>query len=192
MKFHFQDFWIINQISINNTKIYTYSNATAFTSGNIMVGYEDAFDSISPGQSYAILDNVRVVALTPPVITAQPVNSTNAVGSPATLAVSATTSTGITNYQWFRNNNAIANATNASYDVAAVAIANYGSYRVEVSDGSYTTVSSTVVLSSPGLQIVTDPTRCHMLGVTKVATSLQYTVATTFAAAEPPRFRTRT
>ncbi len=145
-------------LTINHTKIYTYSNATAFTSGNIMVGYQDAFDSISPGQSYMILDNVRVVALTPPFITAQPVNSTNAVGTPATLAVSATTSTGVTNYQWFRNNTTIANATNASYDVAAVAIANYGAYRVEVSDGSYTTVSSTAVLSSPGLQIVTDPT----------------------------------
>ena len=145
-------------LTINNTKIYTYSNATAFASGNIMVGYEDAFDSISPGQSYVVLDNVRVVALTPPVITAQPVNSTNAVGTPATLTVTATSSTSVTNYQWFRNNIAIANATNASYAIASVAITNYGSYRVEVSDGSYTTVSSTVVLGSPGLQIVSEPT----------------------------------
>jgi hypothetical protein len=134
---------------INNTKIYTYSNATAFASGNIMVGYEDAFDSISPGQSYAVLDNVRVVTITPPVITAQPVNSTNAVGTPATFTVTATTSTTVTNYQWFSNNAAIANATNASYSLASVATTNYGSYRVEVSDGRYTTVSSTVVLRPP-------------------------------------------
>jgi len=144
-------------LTINNTKIYTYSNATAYVSGNIMIGYEDAFDSISPGQSYVVLDNVRVVTLTPPVIITQPANSTNAVGTPATLTVTATTSTSVTNYQWFRNNVAIAGATNASYDVASVAIANYGSYRVEINDGRYTTVSSTVVLSSPGLAIVTQP-----------------------------------
>jgi hypothetical protein len=32
---------------INNTVIFSYSNATAYASGNIMLGYDDAFDSIS-------------------------------------------------------------------------------------------------------------------------------------------------
>lgn len=144
-------------LKINRTPIYSYTNATAPTSGKIMLGYEDAFDSISPNQSYMILDNIRVVTLTPPVITLQPVNATNAVGTPATLTAAATTSTTVTNYQWFRNGVAIAGATNASYAVASVAVTNYGSYRVEVSDGSYTTVSSTVVLSSPAFSIVTQP-----------------------------------
>ena len=142
---------------INNTKIYTYSNATAAVSGKIMLGYEDAFDSISANQSYMVIDNVRVVSITPPIITTQPVNTTNAAGTPATLMAAATTSTTTTNYQWFRNNVAIPNATNASYAVASVAVTNYGSYRVEVSDGRYTTVSSTAVISSPGLSIVAQP-----------------------------------
>ena len=142
---------------INNTKIFTYSNATAYSSGNIMIGYEDAFDSISPAQSYVVLDNVRVVSITPPVITGQPVNSTNALGTSATFSVTATTSTGVTNYQWFRNNVAIAGATSASYALASVAATNYGSYRVEVSDGRYITTSSTVSLVAPAPVINVQP-----------------------------------
>jgi Calx-beta domain len=145
-------------LRINRTLIYSYTNATGPVSGKIMVGYEDAFDSISANQSYMVLDNIRVVTISPPVITLQPVNTTNAVGTPATLTAAATTTTTVTNYQWFRNGVAIVGATNASYSVASVAVANYGSYRVEVSDGSYTTVSSTAVISSPGLSIVTQPT----------------------------------
>jgi hypothetical protein len=152
-------------LMINNTKIYTYSNATAFASGNIMVGYEDAFDSISPGQSYAVIDNVRVVAITPPVITAQPVRSTNAVGTLATFTVSATTGTTVTNYQWFFNNVAIANATNASYSIASVASTNYGTYRVEVGDGRYTTVSGSVALVPPAPVINIQPSsRAALVG----------------------------
>ena len=165
---------------INNTKVYTYSNATAFASGNILVGYEDAFDSVSPAQSYAVLDNVRVVTITPPAITAQPVNTTNAVGTPATFSVTATTTTGITNYQWFRNNVAISGATNASYALASVALANYGSYRVEVGDGRYTTVSSTVILIAPAPVINVQPvSRAAVVGSSPTLS----VTATTFSGA---------
>jgi hypothetical protein len=165
---------------INNTKIYTYSNATAFASGNILVGYEDAFDSISPAQSYAVLDNVRVVTITPPVITTQPSNLTNAVGTPATFSVTATTTTGVTNYQWFRNNVAISGATNASYAIASVALANYGSYRVEVGDGRYTTVSGTVILIAPAPVINVQPaSRAAVVGSSPTLS----VTATTFSGA---------
>ena len=50
-------------LKINNTTLFSFSNATAYASGNIMIGYNDAFDSISPGQSYVVFDNVRVVRL---------------------------------------------------------------------------------------------------------------------------------
>ena len=57
-------------LKINNTVTYSYSNTTAFTSGNIMLGYNDAFDSVSPEQSYVVIDNVRVVTVTGLNITA--------------------------------------------------------------------------------------------------------------------------
>jgi hypothetical protein len=48
---------------INNTPIFSYSNATAYASGNIMIGYDDAFDSVSLNSSYELIDNLRVVRL---------------------------------------------------------------------------------------------------------------------------------
>jgi hypothetical protein len=57
-------------LRINKTTILSTENGTGYNSGNIMLGYEDAFDSIGPIQSYVIYDNVRVVALaSQPVIT---------------------------------------------------------------------------------------------------------------------------
>jgi hypothetical protein len=51
-------------LRINNAPIFTYSNTTAYASGNIMLGYDDAFDSIGLNSSYVVIDNVRVVRLT--------------------------------------------------------------------------------------------------------------------------------
>ena len=54
-------------LKINNSVILQRPNATAYTSGNIMLGYVDAFDSIGPIGSTVIYDNLRVVRLTEPV-----------------------------------------------------------------------------------------------------------------------------
>src|SRR5207247_791500 len=50
-------------LRINNSTIFSYSNTNAYTSGNIMIGYEDAFDSIGPIECYVVYDNVRVIRL---------------------------------------------------------------------------------------------------------------------------------
>jgi len=51
-------------LTINNAQIFTYNNTTAFKSGNIMLGYNDAYDSIGTGGGgLVIYDNVRVVSL---------------------------------------------------------------------------------------------------------------------------------
>jgi hypothetical protein len=57
-------------LRINKTTIFSYTNTTPYTSGNIMLGYEDAFDSTGPAQNYVVYDNVRVISLAGPVITA--------------------------------------------------------------------------------------------------------------------------
>jgi len=52
-------------LTINGTEILSYTNKTAFTSGDIMLGYDDGYDSIGTGGGgLVIYDNVRVVALT--------------------------------------------------------------------------------------------------------------------------------
>jgi hypothetical protein len=57
-------------LKINNTTILSYSNSTAYASGNIMVGYDDAFDSIGLSSSYVVIDNLRVIRLAGLSITA--------------------------------------------------------------------------------------------------------------------------
>jgi Calx-beta domain-containing protein len=50
-------------LKVNKTVILTQNNTTGFTAGNVMLGYEDAYDSIGTSGSAVIYDNVRVVAL---------------------------------------------------------------------------------------------------------------------------------
>jgi hypothetical protein len=57
-------------LRINKTTIFSYVNTTPYTSGNIMLGYEDPFDSVGDAHDYVIYDNVRVISLpNQPVIT---------------------------------------------------------------------------------------------------------------------------
>ena len=51
-------------LRINRTVIFSNENPTAFDSGNIMIGYNDAYDSIGPSTAAVVYDNVRVVRLT--------------------------------------------------------------------------------------------------------------------------------
>ena len=56
-------------LSINKTPILQFTNST-YNSGNIMLGYEDAFDSIGDAQAnFVFYDNLRVISLAAPTIT---------------------------------------------------------------------------------------------------------------------------
>jgi hypothetical protein len=66
-------------LKINNTVIFGYTNTTAYTSGNIMLGYTDAYDSIGSGEAGVIYDNVRVIDLNRPIITSIQKAGTNVV-----------------------------------------------------------------------------------------------------------------
>jgi hypothetical protein len=64
--------------SINHTLIFAYTNATSYKSGNIMLGYEDAYDSIGSSGGSVVYANVRVISLASPVITKIVRNGANA------------------------------------------------------------------------------------------------------------------
>ena len=55
--------------SINKTPIFTYLNTNAFTSGTLMFGYNDPFDSLGSSDGAAYFSNLRVVRLGPILIT---------------------------------------------------------------------------------------------------------------------------
>lgn len=50
-------------LRINQSPILSLTNSTSYTSGDIMLGYLDAFDSIGVIQGFGVFDNVRVVRL---------------------------------------------------------------------------------------------------------------------------------
>jgi hypothetical protein len=153
-------------LRLNNQVILATTNTTAYTSGNVMIGYNDMFDSIGdPVNANVYYDNVRVVRISAPLIVTQPASAVIAAGNPTNFTVVASTTTGITNYQWYLNGNAIAGATSATYALGSVAVTNYGSYYAQVDDGSYPARSATVTLTPPAPSISMQPSsRAGVIG----------------------------
>jgi len=153
---------------INNTVILSYFNTntttTNFTSGRIMLGYNDPWDDIGnqtagSGEACVIYDNLRVVSIAPPTIITHPSNIVAAVGTTTNLSVVASTVTGVTNYQWRRNGANLVGQTSATLDFAPLATANFGgNYSVAVNDGAYTTYSAVATVLPPAPSVVTSPT----------------------------------
>lgn len=48
---------------LNDIAIAQYTNTTAYTSGTVMIGYADLFNSIGDANSFAVIDNLRVETL---------------------------------------------------------------------------------------------------------------------------------
>lgn len=84
--------------------------------------------------------------LASPNLTNQPVNQSVSFGQAATFSAAATGIPAPT-YQWLRNGNPIANATNSSYTVSSAVRTNGGSYSVVVNNGSGSMTSSAAALT---------------------------------------------
>ena len=55
-------------LKINKSVILSYTNTVTANNGNIMIGYDDAYDSIMTADSSVYIDNLRVISLAGPVI----------------------------------------------------------------------------------------------------------------------------
>ncbi|HXJ74975.1 MAG TPA: immunoglobulin domain-containing protein, partial [Candidatus Dormibacteraeota bacterium] len=88
------------------------------------------------------------VTSTPVVINdpAQPADAFAVEGQPVTLSVLASGSP-IVQYQWFKNNILIPDATNADYTIAFPALSNAGNYRATISNPAGSTNSRTASLT---------------------------------------------
>ncbi|TAK76637.1 MAG: hypothetical protein EPO16_06850, partial [Dehalococcoidia bacterium] len=82
----------------------------------------------------------------PPTITSQPASLTSTVGESATFTVGVTANPAAS-YQWKHNGSNLAGATSASLSIGNVALADAGSYVVEVTNSFGTVVSATASLN---------------------------------------------
>jgi len=84
-----------------------------------------------------------------PVILSPPVSATQLPGTPLTLSVSASGAN--LSYQWYKDGAAIPGATDASFSIASLAVADSGKYTIAVSSGGQTVTSypATVVVGTP-------------------------------------------
>jgi hypothetical protein len=64
-------------LSINKTPVFVYTNTTSFTSGTLMLGYDDPFSSVGTLDACVYYSNLRVVSLASPIISQIAVNKAN-------------------------------------------------------------------------------------------------------------------
>jgi hypothetical protein len=163
---------------INGIVVAQRTNTSAYTNGNVMIGYMDPFTSIAnpAADNFMIVDNARVLigAITPS-ITTQPTNKIVAQGSNATFAVAAT---GFPSpaYQWRRNNVNIAGATSSGYTRMNCQPADVGVYSALITNisGSVSSTSVTLGVNSPPA-ITTQPQDQNV----KIGTNAIFTVVAT-------------
>ena len=149
-------------LSINKTVIYTYTNTTSFTNGNLMLGYEDPFSSVGAPDAAVYYSGLSVVQLSAPTIIQQPSSIVVGVGSNATFMVvpSFPTTSYNTGGQWLLNGSPIAGATNTTYSFT-VTKSSFGSYSWTVNDGNFSIVSSNATLTPPLPFVITPPTTIY-------------------------------
>lgn len=143
---------------INGNLIAQRVNSSSFTSGTIMIGYMDLFDSIAnpAADAFVIFDNVRVeipTAAVPPTITAQPQSQEVLPGDDVTFTVVAG-GTSPLSYQWRFEDAEIAGANASSYTVEHVHQIDAGNYSVIVSNMAGTMMSSNATLSLIGSPLI--------------------------------------
>jgi len=142
------------QWNINGTNIFGATNSTLTlvsvqptNAGNYTVTVANPSGTLT--SSNAML----TVLTSPPVITSQPLNQTNIVGTTATFSVTATGGAPL-QYQWIFGLFNINGATNATLILTNVQLAQAGNYSVQVSN-SYGSTNSV-----PAVLAVTLPPTC--------------------------------
>jgi hypothetical protein len=153
--------YITNQLSINHTFIFGYTNTGVFTNGTVMLGYEDPIANIGDtefgGWAAAYYSNLRVVE-TAPTIFGQPTNFTAASGTAATFTATGIGTAPFTNVWYYQaatnsaavvvSSNVVSTASNtATLTLSGVASTNSGSYYVVVTDAAGSATSRTATLT---------------------------------------------
>ncbi len=125
------------------------------------------------------LNSLAAPAFPLPSISTQPASAMVALGSALNLSVAAT-GTGTLAYQWYKNGNALAGATNSSYTVASTSSGDVGTYQVIVTGdyGSTSSATATVTITVSPPAITTQPAALELT----VGQAASFSVAATGSA----------
>ncbi|HZM06209.1 MAG TPA: immunoglobulin domain-containing protein, partial [Candidatus Saccharimonadales bacterium] len=136
--------WMENGTNIPSATLNVYSldNVTASDTGTYSVSVSNPAGTVNSS-------NAPLVVEAPPVITGQPLGSTNLVGG--TAALNATATGDALTYQWKQNGTKVPGATNASYSITNIQTAAAGTYTVTVTNltGSITSAGATLWVVAP-------------------------------------------
>ena len=139
---------------INGVVVAQRTNATTYTSGDVMVGYFDPYSSIAnpAADNFGIFDNVSVlVPAVAPAITTQPVSQTVTQGMIATFSVTATGSAPLS-YQWRFGQTNLTGRTSQTLTISNAQPTAAGTYSVVVSNVGGLATSSNALLTVVALQ----------------------------------------
>ncbi len=154
--------WVAGEINQSNgvitwkmdgTIIAQRANTSAFTSGDVMLGYMDIFPSIANplADAFILFDNVREedwssAPLQAPALNPSPPNQAVLSGTNVTFSV-APTGTAPFTYQWTFDGTNISGATNSLFSLTAVQTTNAGNYAVVVSNVVGSVISTPAILT---------------------------------------------
>ncbi len=124
-----------------NSSVLALNNVTPANDGNY-----DVIVTVGSQSVTSVVDTITVIA-GPPVVVTPPASLTRYVGGSATFSVVAAGTTPFT-YQWREGTTDIPDATNASYTIPSVTLANATNYSVRITNpnGNLTSAAATLTV----------------------------------------------
>ena len=153
---------------------------SSYSIASTVAGDAAAYTVVLTNTAGSVTSSAAVLTVTAPVtlptITTQPTSVTAALGSSATFTVAATGNPTPT-YQWRKAAANITGATNASFTIASVVLADAASYTVRVtnSQGTVTSSAATLTIPTSAPVITTQPANLDV----STATPATFTVVAT-------------
>lgn len=117
-----------------------------YTAQATFPGYSSVSSNVTVSIGAVASLNLPLSLLGPPAIVAQPVGATNYLGTPAAFTVSAN-GTAPVSYQWRKGLSPVANATNSTHTIPAIAPMDAGDYDVVITNALGSVTSSVAHLS---------------------------------------------
>jgi hypothetical protein len=121
-------------LSIDKTPVFVYTNATVFTNGTLMLGYNDPFSSVGSADGAVYFSNLRVVSLASPIISQITLNKAN-----GTVVINFTTVDGdLTASSFALQSASVVNGLYADVSGASITQLSAGAFQAVVSQSGAT------------------------------------------------------